>query len=321
MTTSTRILELLSLLQARRHWTGPELAGRLGVSPRTLRRDIGGLRELGYPVLTTRGTGGGYQLGSGGALPPLVLTEEEAAATVLGLKDVATGTYAVPADAAVSAIAKIVQVLPARLRGRISSLAGVAGGFGQPGAALADVTVLTTIALACRDLDAVEFHYRSTHGEGTRRVVQPHRIVTVEKRLYLIAWDSSPCDWRVFRIDRVSAPRRTGKRFAPRRLPVEDPMEFVRSRLGSLPAKYRVHATVQAPAERVREEIAHYGVVEASDAGSCEVFIAAEQLDWAMFCLCSLGMDFTVHGPEDAVGQVKIWADRLRRSATPGTGR
>ncbi len=317
MTTSTRILELLGLLQTRRHWSGEELSARLGVSQRTLRRDVDGLQELGYPVITTRGTGGGYQLGAGAALPPLVLNEDEAAATVMGLKYVATGNHAVPADAAITAMAKIVQVLPARIRGRISSLATVAAEPGTEGATITDVTALTTVALACRDSDTVTFTYESNRSSRSLRTVQPHKIVTVENRLYLVAWDLDRGDWRTFRVDRVTDPRRTGKRFAPRNLPVDDPVDYVRSQLGSMPTKYRVHATVHAPTERVREEIAHYGVVEPRDDDSCDLYIAAESLDWAAFCLCAIDAPFLVHGPQEAVEHLRQWADRLRHASVP----
>ncbi|MDN6352179.1 MAG: YafY family transcriptional regulator [Corynebacterium sp.] len=311
MTTSTRILELLGLLQTRRHWSGEELSTRLGVSQRTLRRDVDGLQELGYPVITTRGTGGGYQLGAGAALPPLVLNEDEAAATVLGLKDVATGNHAVPADAAISALAKIVQVLPVRIRGRISSLVAVAAEPGTEGQTITDVTALTTVALACRDSDTVTFTYESNRSSRSLRTVQPHKVVTVENRLYLVGWDLDRGDWRTFRIDRITAPRRIGKRFAPRNLPVDDPIDYVGSQLGSIPTRYRVHATVHAPPGRVRDEIAHYGVVEPRDDDSCDLFIAAESLEWATFCLCAIDAPFIVHGPPEAIEHLHKRAERL----------
>lgn len=315
MSTSTRILELLGLLHSRRHWGGQELAHRLGVSRRTLRRDVEALRELGYPVLTARGTGGGYQLGAGVVLPPLVLNEDEAAAAVLGLADVATGSHPVSADAAISAMAKLVQVLPARIRGRVGSLVNVAGERSSNGATIPDVSALTTIALACRDSDTVEFGYESERSQRATRTVQPHRVVSVEHRLYLVAWDLGRGDWRTFRIDRVSMPRRTGKRFAPRSLPLADPVEFVRSQLGAVPARYRVRATVWAPADRVRARIAHYGVVDPRSEGECVVEIAAESLDWVAFALCALDAPFVVHGPADAVAHMRAWSDRLRAAA------
>lgn len=319
MTTSTRVLELLGLLQTRRHWPGEELARRLDVSQRTLRRDVDGLQELGYPIVTTRGIGGGYQLGSGASLPPLVLSEDEAAATVLGLKEIATGIYPAPAEAAVSAMAKIVQVLPRRIRDRVASLRSVTtspGGDPQS-APIADVTALTTVALACRDAETVAFTYRARDGAVTERTVQPHRIVSVDNRLYLLAWDLGRAAWRTFRIDRITEPRRTGQGFAHRRLPAGDPGEYVRAQIGSMPARYRVHATVDAPAERVGPEIAHYGVVEPLDDTSCEVYIAAESLDWAAFCLGALEAPLVIHGPPEAIAHIRSWGTRFAEATEP----
>ncbi len=272
-----------------------------------------GLQEIGYPIVTTRGTGGGYQLSAGACLPPLVLGEEEAAATVLGLKEIATGVHPASAEAAMSAMAKIVQVLPARIRRRIDSLRTVAttSGEGYRRAGIDDVTALTTLALACRDADTVAFTYRGSDEAASPRAVQPHQIVTVESRLYLVAWDLDRTDWRTFRVDRIARPRRTGARFAPRRLPGDDPVDYVRDRIGSMPSRYRVHATIEAPAERVRAEIVHYGTVVAVDAGSCEVHIAAESLDWAAFCLVSIGAPFIVHGPPEATELMQDWGSRL----------
>jgi predicted DNA-binding transcriptional regulator YafY len=318
MTTGTRVLELLGLLQNRRHWPGAELARRLGVSLRTLRRDVDGLQELGYPVTTTRGTGGGYQLGPGAALPPLVLSEDEAAAVVMGLKEIAARAHPVSGDAALSAMAKIVQVLPVRIRRRIDSLRGVtlsADGTGRH-AAVTDVASLTTLALACRDAETLEFTYRTRTGRVATRTSHPHRIVGVDDRLYLVAWDLDRGDWRTFRVDRIGDPRRTGRTFAPRRLPSDDPVGYVRARIRSMPARYLVHATVRAPADRVREEVAHYGTVEPVDDVSCRVRIAADSLDWATFCIGALEAPVVVHGPPEAVEYMRDWGRRLTAGTT-----
>jgi predicted DNA-binding transcriptional regulator YafY len=308
--TSTRVLELLGLLQNRRHWPGGELARRLGVSQRTLRRDVDGLQELGYPITTTRGTGGGYQLGPGAALPPLVLSEDEAAAVVMGLKEIASGAHPAPGDAALSAMAKIVQVLPVRIRHRVDSLRSVAISP-ERRATVTDVASLTTVALACRDAETLAFGYRTRDGRVAGRTTHPHRIVSVDNRLYLIAWDLDRGDWRIFRVDRIDGPRRTGTTFAPRRLPADDPVGYVRAQISSMPARYRVHATVQAPAERVRDEIAHYGTVEPVDDASCRVYIAADSLDWATFCIGALEAPVVVHGPPEAVEYMRDWGRRL----------
>ncbi|MFI6824818.1 helix-turn-helix transcriptional regulator [Micromonospora sp. NPDC050187] len=313
MPSSTRVLELLGLLQNRRHWPGDELARRLGVSQRTLRRDVDGLQELGYPITTTRGTGGGYQLSPGASLPPLVLSEEEAAAIVMGLKEIASGAHPPSGDAALSAMAKIVQVLPVRIRRRIDSLRAVAvpARGTERHAAITDVASLTTVALACRDDETLEFTYGTRTGQVARRTVDPHRIVSVENRLYLIAWDLGRGDWRIFRVDRIDGPSRTGKRFAPRRLPADDPVEYVRAQIRSMPGRYSVHATVQAPAERVRDEIADYGTVEPIDDTSCRVHIAADSLGWATFCIGALEAPVVVHGPPEAIEYMRNWGRRL----------
>lgn len=318
MSTSTRALELLGLLQSRRHWSGNELARRLGVSRRTLRRDVSGLQELGYPITTTRGTGGGYQLGSGACLPPLVLNEDEAAAVVMGLQEIASSAHPASGDAAVSAMAKIVQVLPARIRRRIDSLRGVAvPQAASGGARITDVTSLTTVALACRDSEALDFTYRTHGGRVSERAVQPHRIVGVDRRLYLIAWDLDRADWRTFRIDRIGGPRRSGKRFSPRPLPGSDPVEYVRGRIRSVPPSYPVRATVGAPAELVRRQIAHYGTVEPVDEASCEVHLPADSLDWAAFCLGAIGAPLVVHGPPEAVDHMRGWGQRFVAGTEP----
>lgn len=312
MTTGTRALELLGLLQSRRHWSGDELARRLEVSQRTLRREVHSLQDLGYPITTTRGTGGGYQLSPGASLPPLVLTEDEAAVVVMGLTEIASGMHATSGDAAVSAIAKLVQVLPARIRRRVDSLRSVAmPQRTRPRESIGDVASLTTISLACRDSEALRFRYRARDGVESERSVQPHRIVSVDARLYLVAWDLVRGDWRTFRVDRIDDPARTGKRFAPRRLPASDPVEYVRAQIRSLPARYPVHATVHAPAARVKQEVAQYGSVEPIDDTRCDVRIPAESLDWAAFCLVATGAPFVVHGPPDAIDHMRGWGERL----------
>jgi predicted DNA-binding transcriptional regulator YafY len=312
MSTGSRVLELLGLLQARRHWPSDELARRLGVSQRTLRRDVDDLQELGYPITSTRGTGGGYHLSPGGSLPPLTLSEEEAATVILGLKEIASGMSPTSAEAAISAMAKIVQVLPERIRHRIDSLRSVAvARGGDLRASIPDVVALTTVALACRDHDALRFAYRARNGEVSERSVHPHRMVSADSRLYLVAWDLGRADWRTFRIDRIDNPTRTRQKFGPRRLPFTDPVEYIRDQIRSTPARYPIHATVQAPAEQVRQEIAHYGIVEPIDDTSCDVHIPADSLVWATFCLGAIGAPLIIHGPPEAVDYMRRWGQRL----------
>lgn len=314
---SARVLELLMLLQSRRHWSGQELARRLEVSPRTLRRDVKSLQDLGYPITTTRGTGGGYQLAPGGSLPPLVLNEDEAAAVVIALKEAATGTHPTEATAAVSALAKIVQVLPAKIRRRVDSLQRMAtlpGPYGTP--ATVDTTVLTTFALAARDHETVIFDYIDSKGASTSRRIQPHHVVSLDQRLYLIAHDLDRADWRIFRIDRASNAQRTRQIFTPRPLPVEDPAEYVHSRLYESWTVYEVTATVEAPAEDVQEKLGGWGEATPVNEKSCAVRIPTSDLDWATFALAGLHAPFTIHGPEEAIIHAAGWGSRLTAAAS-----
>lgn len=320
MSTGTRSLELLGLLQNRRHWSGDELAHSLGVSTRTLRRAVSDLQLIGYPITTTRGTGGGYQLSPGAALPPLVLSEDEAAAVVMGLKEVAPSSHSPSGEAAVSAMAKLVQVLPSRIRRRIDSLRSITTArFEDRTVPIADVAALTTVALACRDHETLAFNYTARDGRASLRTVQPHKTVSVDRRLYLVAWDLDRVDWRTFRIDRITTPQRCGRTFAPRPLPAADPAEYVKDRIRSIPARFIVRATVHAPAERVLQEMGRFGTVTELTATSCTVRIGAASLDWATFCLAAIGAPFVVHGPPEAIDYVRGWGERLL-AAADGTG-
>ncbi|RRD05734.1 YafY family transcriptional regulator [Arachnia propionica] len=317
-TISARVLELLTLLQSRRHWSGDELARRLEISPRTLRRDVESLQDLGYPITTTRGTGGGYQLAPGGSLPPLVLNEDEATAVVIAMKDAATGNHPTEATAAVTALAKIVQVLPTKIRRRIDSLQRMAtlpGPYGTP--ATVDTSVLTTIALAARDHETITFDYTDAKGASTSRRVHPHHVVSLGQRLYLIAHDLDRADWRIFRIDRASNPNRTRQTFTPKLLPVEDPAEYVRSRLHKAWTVYEVTATAEAPAADVQVRLGRWGEATPITENSCAVRIPTGDLDWATFALAALHATITIHGPEEAITHAAAWGSRLTAAANP----
>ena len=267
--TSSRTLRLLSLLQTHRYWPGAELADRLGVSVRTLRRDVDRLRELGYPVEAHRGVDGGYQLAAGAALPPLVLDDEEAVALAVGLQAAANGGVAGVAEASVRALAKVVQVMPPRLRRRVEALRAVtvpgdvrrrrAGR--RPGA-------LTAVAQACRDAERLGFGYAAADGTRTDRHVEPHRLVPLGRRWYLVAYDLDRHDWRSFRLDRLDAPRATGARFRPRDLPADDAAAFVRAGLRNLPTSYEVEVLVDAPADAVRARVGRWVSVEEARRGA-----------------------------------------------------
>ncbi|WP_067901280.1 helix-turn-helix transcriptional regulator [Nocardia vaccinii] len=307
--TSTRTLRLLSLLQTHKYWPGLELAERLEVSARTLRRDVDRLRALGYPVQARRGIDGGYQLAAGAALPPLMVDDEEAVALVVGLQ-AATGTSAPGvAEASVRALAKLIQVMPPRLRRRVDAIRAmtIAGGWnGEPGPVV-DTGVLTTIALACRDTERLRFGYTAADGRRTERYVEPHRLVALGRRWYFVAYDLARHDWRSFRVDRVGDPVGDHSRFLPRELPAADAAEFVRSGMENLPGLYRVEVLVDAPADTIRERIGRWCTVEQLDPGRCRVTMTADSLDWPTMALGVVGADFRILHPPELIAQVRNW--------------
>ena len=263
--TSARMLRLLSLLQTHRYWPGAELADRLEVSPRTLRRDVDRLRELGYPVDASRGVAGGYQLQAGAAVPPLLLDDEEAVAIAVGLRTAAAGAVAGFEETSVRALAKVIQLLPPRLRHRIDALRAVTAPAVLGGGPTLDATVLTTIALACRGEERLHFHYTPREGDPAARHVELHRLVSLGRNWYLIAWDLDRGDWRNFRVDRLTTPALTGARFRPREIPGGDPVAWLRSRLAAVPSRREVSIIVWAPADRVRAVVGQWATVEPID--------------------------------------------------------
>ena len=239
-------MQLLSLLQSHRYWPGGDLADRLGVSLRTVRRDVDRLRELGYPVEAQRGVSGGYQLAVGASLPPLVLDDEEAVALTLGLMSAAVSPVAGMAESSVRALAKVVQVMPAALRRRVEALRAMTepAPFSLNPATTIDPGAMTVLAQACRDLERVAFGYEAADGVQTQRLVEPLRLVPMGRRWYLVAYDLTRHDWRCFRLDRLANPLPTGARFAPRDLPAQDAAEFVRQRVRPGPGTFDVEARV-----------------------------------------------------------------------------
>ncbi len=314
--TSTRTLRLLSLLQTHRYWPGTELADRLGVSVRTLRRDVDRLRELDYPVEAQRGVDGGYQLAAGAALPPLMIDDDEAVALAVGLHTAAEGAVEGIAESSVRVLAKVVQVMPTRLRRRVEALRAmtVPAGWGSPARAGVDPGVLITLALTCRDSEQLRFGYTAANGRRTDRQVEPHRLVCLERRWYLVAYDLTRQDWRSFRVDRLIAPEGTGAPFRPRTLPAADAAEFVRAGIGNLPRPYRVAALVYAPAATVLERIGRWSTVEEVDGEHCRVRMTTDSLDWPVLALGALGAEFRVLEPAELVDQLRDWAARFDRA-------
>ena len=315
--TSTRTLRLLSLLQTHRYWPGGELADRLGVSVRTLRRDIDRLRELGYPVDAQRGVDGGYQLAAGAALPPLVIDDEEAVALAVGLQAAAESPVEGIAEASVRVLAKVVQVMPVRLRRRVEALRAmtVRTSWEGPVGAGVDPDGLTVVALVCRDSEQLRFSYTSADGRHADRRVEPHRLVCLGRRWYLVAYDLVRHDWRTFRLDRLTAPQGTGVRFRPRDLPAADAAAFVRAGLTGMPRPYRVDVLVEARAAAVRERVGRWSTVEEVGAGRCRVRMTTDSLDWPMMVLGVVGADFRVLGPPELLDRVGDWGDRFVRAA------
>ena len=317
--TSSRMLRLLSLLQTHRYWPGGELAGRLDVSVRTLRRDVDRLRELGYPVESNRGVEGGYQLAPGAALPPLVLDDEEAVALAVGMQAAAQGAVAGIAEASVRALTKVVQVMPPRLRRRVDALRAmtVPATWGETGAVV-DPGTLTTVAQACRDDERLEFTYVAHGGERTERHVEPHRLVSLGRRWYLVAYDLTRHDWRGFRVDRLTDPRGTRARFRPRERPFDDAAAFVRTGIEAITQPHAVEVLVHAPAQRVREQLGRWATVEEVDDGRCLLRMTVDTLDWLGLALGSVGAEFEVRSPPELTELLREWSARFGRAVTAG---
>ena len=313
--TSSRTLRLLSLLQTHRYWPGGELARRLEVSVRTLRRDVERLRDLGYPVEAHRGVDGGYQLAAGAALPPLVLDDEEAVALAVGLQAAAQGGVDGIAESSVRALTKVVQVMPPRLRRRVEALRAmtVPAQWAGDGPRI-DPAVLTAVAQACRDTERLAFGYVAASGEHSERHVEPLRLVSLGRRWYLVAYDLARHDWRSFRMDRLAAPRTTGARFRPRQLPAADAAAFVRAGLGHLPTPHAAEVLVHAPAAAVRERVGRWTDVEDAGADRCVLRMNVDSLDWVALAVGAVGAEFDVLGPPELAGLVRDWADRFGRA-------
>ncbi|MEU5218166.1 YafY family protein [Streptomyces sp. NPDC020807] len=316
--TSARLLRLLSLLQTPRDWTGTELAERLAVSTRTVRNDVDRLRNLGYPVHGTRGAVGGYRLGAGAALPPLLLDDEEAVAVAIGLRTAAGGTVTGVEETSLRALAKLEQVLPARLRHRVDALRRYAEAVPRddPGPRV-DADTLSALAAACRDHERLRFDYRSHDGSESRREVEPYRLVTWGRRWYLVGFDVERNGWRTFRVDRLHPRTPAGPRFVPRDLP-EEAVDQVRRGVSSAAWRYRARVVVHTPAERLAERInPAIGTVTAVDDTHCLLDTGADSVEALAVHLGLLGADFTVTEPPELVELVRALGDRYRRATEP----
>ncbi len=315
--TSSRLLKLLSLLQARRDWTGEELADRLVVSGRTVRRDVERLRALGYPVDALTGPAGGYRLRAGAAMPPLLLDDDEAVAIAVGLRAAAGTSVAGIEETSVRALVKLEQVLPSHLRRRVNALQ-TATSMLTPSGPTVDPDALTTVAGACRDHERVRFAYEARDGTASRRMVEPQSLVHLGRKWYLVAWDCERAAWRTFRLDRVKDPTPAGGRFPARTLPGGDAATFVAQRFAAVAQRYPARITLHAPVAELEARFAHLrGQLRPLGDGACELHTNDDSLDWLAARIGMLGVDFEVHEPPELVAHFQALAERYGRASRP----
>lgn len=306
-----RALQLLSLLQTHRWRRSAELAERLEITERTVRRDVDRLRDLGYPVDATSGKYGGYRLAAGAHLPPLVLDDDEAVAVAVGLRYAAEAAIGGMEETSLRALTKIEQLLPHRLRRRVSALRSSITPMRWAADDIVDPEALSVLAAACRDHEEVRFDYRRSDGENSRRLVQPHRLVTAGRRWYLVAWDHHRRDWRTFRLDRLRESRSAGSHFTPRQIPGGDAASFVASSLGSIPRHHEAKLAVNAAFAElagVLRWVDHTPIEMEAD--SCLVQIRSDDLDWLAETVARIALTAPV-----AVIEPAELADTVRKLA------
>jgi predicted DNA-binding transcriptional regulator YafY len=315
--TSARLLALLSLLQLRREWTGRELADRLQVGPRTIRRDVEKLRSLGYPVEAAPGVAGGYRLGAGGELPPLLLDDAEAIAVAVGLRTAASGSIAGIEETSVRALAKLEQVLPARLRRRVSALSDATSSFGSDGPRI-DSDVLATLAGACRDTTRLHFAYVAKDDKATRRNVEPCAVVYSGHRWYLVAFDLDRDDWRTFRVDRIGGRLRLGGRARRRTVPGGDPAAYVKRQLRAssgaeeIPGRVRLGVPAAQASRRIPER---YATVEPDGENACIVITRGAWSRSFLVWMALLDEPMEVLGPPELADAARALVTRLGAAA------
>ncbi|MCW2653864.1 MAG: putative transcriptional regulator [Mycobacterium sp.] len=315
--TTGRVLQLLGLLQSRRVWSGDELADRLGVTTRSVRRDVERLRELGYPVHASKGHGGGYQLGAGAALPPLLLDPDEAVAVAVCLRLAAGGSIAGVAESALRALTKLDQVLPARLRSQVSAVHDTtvtltADSVDSP----VEPDVLMTLARACRDREHVTAGYVDRGGAVTHRRLEPYHLVTTGRRWYLLAFDRDREDWRSLRLDRMDEVRALGTTFRPR--PTPDPAAYVRRSISVSPYRHVARVRYFAPYEVVAQTFSPNSVtIERDGPNACVVTAGADDPERMALYLAMPGCDFEVLEPAGVAEAARAVAARLGRAGQP----
>ena len=317
MSTSSRLLRLLSLLQTPRDWTGSELADRLEVSARTVRNDIERLRDLGYPVHATRGSIGGYRLEAGTSMPPLLLEDDEAVAVAIGLRTATSGAVTGIGETSLRALAKLEQVLPPRLRRQVSQLEGVTVQVRRRPGPTVDATMLSELARLAREHWTVRFDYSDRRQESSQRRAEPYRIVNAGQRWYLVAWDLDRADWRTFRVDRIRDGMSAGPRFTPRPLTDAEAEALVARGVPPEARRHQARVVVQVPAAELSERFGSWvGTVEPLDATSCVLITGGERLEDLAAWLGFLGADFRVTEPPELVDQLRLLARRYAAAAS-----
>jgi predicted DNA-binding transcriptional regulator YafY len=311
--TSARLFRLLSLLQMHRDWSGPDLAERLGVTTRTIRNDVDRLRNLGYPIHATPGVAGGYRLGAGAELPPLLLDDDEAVAVAVGLRTAAAGSVAGIEETSLRALAKLEQVLPSRLAQRVNALQ--TSTVPMPGSGpTVRADILAAIAGACRDHEQLRFDYRTHAGEASVRAVEPYRLVSWGRRWYLVAWDTDRGAWRTYRADRIEPRLPTGPRFRPREPPADDIAAYVAKGVGSVPWRVQARVTVHESAEALSARMPPSLSVEPVDEETCVVNVGSDTPFHLAAWLGWLGTDFEVTEPPELVDELRRLASRYRHA-------
>nr|WP_233163450.1 WYL domain-containing protein [Glycomyces salinus] len=311
--TSARLLELLSLLQVKRDWTSSELAGRLDVSTRTIRADIGKLRSLGYPVDARPGVAGGYRLAAGTAMPPLLLDDDEAVAVAVGLGAVATQRLGVE-ETSLTALAKLEQVLPSRLRRRVEAVRAAMSVVPGTGPQL-DLSVLGAVAAAIRGRERLRFGYTKPGGSEEARHTEPQRLVSWGSIWYLLAWDLDRDNWRIFRVDRMVPRAPTGVRFQPHVITEDEVVEYVVGRVVKAAWKYRARVLVHAPAAKVAARLPKPVDIEAVDESTCRVELGSDDPDRLALSMAQLDADIEVIEGEELVAAFDRLATRFHRAA------
>jgi len=311
------MLELLALLQVRHRWSGQELADRLEVSSRTLRRDVERLRVLGYPVHADRGLDGGYQLGAGTKLPPLLLSDDEAVAIAIGLRTAANQPITGIAESSMGALIKVGQLLPAPLQRRVESITGAVDASPTQTTDPVAMATLTTLARASRDSEHARFDYRDAGGDASQRYVEPHHVVPFDRRWYLVAWDLDRENWRTFRLDRIADPRSTNRRFTPRSLPAPDPTAYIRQTIAALKSVYDVELIVEAPIEAVQRHLGPWGSATEHSAGTTRILMNIPDLGWAVLMLAVLNADIRRVEPAELRTLLRELAHRFLSATSP----